>query len=252
MVSHHRGARAVPRRGRWGAWVGFAALTATLVPALALDTSASAAPSADPSSVWTPTSVRPTASAGRTPTVTPDDFRAYSLDLDALSTSLGTQSTAAGKGARAAQTTRLVQVPAPDGELVTFEVAPSPVMEARLARQHPEISTWAGTAVGSAATIRLDVTPAGFHASVRGAGAAWYVDPAWVGDDSAYLSYEGRSLPAPQRGLIEPEVVTSELGHAVHRAARRTQEGQGEAVKLRTYRLALLTDNSYANYVAPA
>ena len=67
-------------------------------------------------------------------------------------------------------------------------------MEDGLAARHPELTTYAGRAVGDpTATIRLDLTPMGFHASVRGSGerAAWYVDPAWNGDDSLYLSYRG-------------------------------------------------------------
>ena len=60
---------------------------------------------------------------------------------------------------------------------------------------------------GYEATIRLDVTPLGFHASVIGADKeAWYIDPAYIGDTSLYLSYFGDALPAREKAFVEPEL----------------------------------------------
>ena len=76
----------------------------------------------------------------------------------------------------------------------------------RLAAAHPEITTYAGNSVteGFEGTIRLDVGPLGFHASVRGGHASWYIDPAYIGDTSLYLSYFGDALPVPERSLSTP------------------------------------------------
>ena len=49
-------------------------------------------------------------------------------------------------------------------------------------RRNPDILTWSGRSLDNpGSTIALDVTPMGFHASVRGAGGqgAWLVDPAY-------------------------------------------------------------------------
>ncbi len=101
---------------------------------------------------------------------------------------------------------------------MTFDVVESSIMESGLAAAHPEIKTYAGRSEDGRATVRLDVTPMGFHAFVRGSrgGDAWFIDPAYNGDRSLYLSYLGDSLPAPERGLIEPDLdeVTGQDGLA--------------------------------------
>ncbi len=185
--------------------------------------------------VWTRSAVRPDDTAPRT--VSPRVYAAYALDRTGLLEQL-----ASGQ----------VEVPDPTGRLVAFRVAPTSVMEPELAAAHPELRTWAGTAVEGAATIRIDSTPAGVHASVHGDGPAWYVDPAYRGDDSLYLSYAGADLPAPERGLVEPALpqrTKAQLAADAHSAS--LGEGPGATVTLRTYRLALLSDPTYAAFVAP-
>ena len=99
-------------------------------------------------------------------------------------------------------------------------------MEAELAAAHPEIKTYAGNSVtdGYVATIRLDVTPLGFHASVIGGDKkAWYIDPAYLGDTSLYLSYWGDALPAREKPFVEPELAREDAAgdHARRHAAHR-------------------------------
>ena len=79
------------------------------------------------------------------------------------------------------------------------------------------------------------------------AADAWFVDPAYNGDDSLYLSYMGGDLPAPERGLVEPELRRGTV-ETVAAGGHGAGEAPGDAVKLRTYRLALVTDPSYATY----
>ena len=222
---------------------GLSAGQAAATPAVADATGAlSARTAADADSGWTALSGRlPAARNGATQRVNPSEYAAYTLDAPVLDRVLDR---APDEDAGRAGT--LLSVPAPTGELVTFRVVDSPVMEDGLAAAHPEITTYAGTAVDSGASIRLDVTPMGFHAAVRGAGGSWYVDPAFNGDDSVYLSYLGTALPAPEKGLIEPEIDESALDGA--RAPRAGEPAQGDAVLRRTFRLALLTDPSYARY----
>ncbi|WP_104107633.1 reprolysin-like metallopeptidase [Nocardioides sp. 616] len=214
------------------------------VGGLVLFTSPAATASPEPGDYWSSSTAKPGANReGDAPRVNPSDYAAFTLDGSALRGELRDapleQSTAAAE---------TVWVPSPDGDLVAFAVKESPVMEAELAAEHPELRTYAGRGVEDpTATIRFDVTPNGFHAAVRGAAdeAAWYVDPAWNGDDSLYLSYLGSSLPVPEKGLVEPELdedVVEQLDE------ERAGEPAGDEVSLRTYRLALVTDPSYAAY----
>ncbi|MDX6374061.1 MAG: hypothetical protein QOD98_3049, partial [Nocardioidaceae bacterium] len=251
MLSTSRRARA--RRGsRGSAVVAAATLVVTVVPAVLLSSpSTAAAPKVSsavgPSSIWSATSARPqSVHSGNVRTVNPSSYGAYKLNLRALADVL---KGAPVEGSRQASARGVrITVPAPTGELVSFDVVESPVMEDRLAAAHPEIKTYAGHAVGFADSIRLDISPFGFHASVRGDHPSWYVDPAYLNDGSLYLSYFGQSLPEPERGLVEPELSDQEISHV---KSQGIGEGPDGLAKQRTYRLALLTDPSYAQFVAP-
>ena len=237
------------RRARGSAYVAIAALVVTLVPALAL-TGAEAAPKAAPKAaaerardaLWTKTSERVKRSSdGHRRRVNPTSYKAFTLNTRALDAILDK---APDEASRAKPAT--LRIPAPNGKLIAFEIVESPVMEEGLAAQYPQIRTFAGTAVGSAASIRLDLTPAGFHASVRGGGAAWYVDPAYQNDGSLYVSYMRGDLPEP-RSRFEDQPQVEE---AVETEIERIGEGPGNPARQRDYRLALMTDPSYAEYFA--
>jgi hypothetical protein len=232
------------------------ALVLSALPVLAVAATADATASTSPpaAKLWTASKNKPAASLnGHQRTVHPSSYRAYTLAASSMSGLLGSAplegTAAAGRG-----DATTVAVPGPTGELIEFAVVESPILEDGLAAAHPEITTYAGDSVtkGYTASIRLDLTPNGFHASVRDGHASWYVDPAYLGDDSLYLSYYGAALPAPERGLVEPkldeETVAKVAGDA---KAPTVGEGAGAVVKQRVYRLALLTDRSYAEYVAP-
>jgi len=209
-------------------------LLATPVPATAGSASAPTRASST-ASTWAATTARPDPRRPRT--VAPDAYAGFTLDRSRL---LGELSSGT------------VEVPDPDGQLVAFRVAPTRVLEPGLAAAHPELQTWAGSAVGGPGSIRLEVTPGGVHASVRGAGPSWYVDPAYRTSDGLYLSYAGAALPAPQRGLVEPKLPARDTAAAPARpVVRSLGEGPGAFARLRTYRLALLSDSSFAAYTAP-
>ncbi len=233
------------RRGRARAVLLTGALALATLPLVAItQAGAQAAPAApDGDDVWTPIAGRIPGGADRL--LNPERYRAFELDAAALDDRLARAPRQDAR--RAAPVT--VTVPAPSGELIEFAVTQSPVLEDGLAAAHPEISTYAGTAVGFRDSIRIDVSPAGFHASVRGDHGAWFVDPAFRDADGTYLSYLGRSLPAPERALVEPEL--DEATQQQVQEGARVGEGPDGLVRQRTYRLALLTDSTYAEYHAP-
>jgi hypothetical protein len=128
-------------------------------------------------------------------------FRSFSLNRDALERAL----TAAPREftANAREASFLLSLPAPSGEFQRFTVFESPVMEPGLAQKHPDIKTYSGRGVDDkSATIRFDLTPLGFHASVRGQAGAWYIDPYNYLDQSVYISYFGKDLEN-QHGVLE-------------------------------------------------
>ncbi|MFC5101064.1 M12 family metallo-peptidase [Kibdelosporangium philippinense] len=118
-------------------------------------------------------------------------------------------------------------------------------MEEGLAAAHPEIKTYSGKGIDDpTASVRADLTPLGFHASVRSENGSWFVDPYYKGDyssdESLYASYYGHDLQNPAGPLQDNAL----LG----KAAEIKELGGKGTVKLRTYRLAMITDPSYATY----
>ncbi len=120
-------------------------------------------------------------------------------------------------------------------------------MEDGLAAAHPEIKTYAGVGLDDpTATLRADTTPLGFHASVRSAHGAWYIDPYYHLDTSAYVSYYVRGFDDDPHGLFREN--TSDLVDTDALGGGGAKDAATTDVQLRTYRLALVTDPSYATY----
>ena len=188
---------------------------------------------AAPDNPWTPAPAATTLSAGQ-PEIRATRFAGFTLDRAVMQSKLDNLASA-----------REVVLPAPDGSFQRFRLEDSPVMEAGLAAAHPEIRTYAGRGVDDpAATVRADLTPLGFHASVRSPRGQWYVDPHHRADQRLYASYYGRDLVQPSP-LVERAAVRGSIPDV------RPSAGGG-AVRLRTYRLALVTDPTYAAYFGAA
>lgn len=152
-----------------------------------------------------------------------------------------------------AQDRLLLSLPMPDGTTEWFRVEHAPIMEAELAARFPEIRTYRGQGVDDpTATLRCDLTPAGFHAQVLRAEGAVYIDPVFQGEDLLHQSYFKRDL------LLEPEeepfvchVQDAEGDHEHHDtdlpplSAPNAPSGS----TLRTYRLALAGTGEYTTKV---
>ncbi|HEX9824630.1 MAG TPA: M12 family metallo-peptidase [Actinomycetota bacterium] len=231
-------------------------LSALVVPAA----SAASAPSPRPlpavtttpaASPWTPVvGPLPEVRDGHPAGLAVDRFRAFTLDRARMEGAL----VAAPLELAAQAIPAEVGLPAPTGELERFSVWESPVMEPGLARRHPDMRTYVGEGITDpTATVRLSLTPLGFHASVRGSRGSWFIDPYYHLDQSVHVSYFGRDLENVHGPLVE---------RGLERAARREPRGGegpergAEALaatgpQLRVYRLALVTDPSYSTYFDP-
>ncbi len=171
--------------------------------------------------------------------VKPRAYAASRVDLPALRADL----------AKSGSGSTVVSIPDPSGRSVDFRVEQTRLMEDGLATKHPEITTYAGRGVDdSVSTIALDLTPMGFHASVRGANGqrAWYVDPAYNRrGTTAHLSYYNAALPPEAQRRAEGEIRSIRSAVEAEQAA---QAAAGQPVTKRFYRLALTSDPTYAAY----
>lgn len=165
---------------------------------------------------------------GAVPYVQPTKFRATTLDRNGMA--------AFAAGAPLERTTAgqlsplTISLPHPDGGFQRFTLVESPVMEQALADKHPEIKTYAGRGIDDPkATVRMDMTPHGLHASVRTPKGNWYIDPYFHQDDSVYASYHSRDLPKPSNSLREP------LLNEAHIDLTRGFYHAGDAVEVRGF-----------------
>ena len=122
-------------------------------------------------------------------------FRSLTLNRAAMEQALSAAPLEFKATSQNAAAPMVLALPAPDGGFQRFTVSESPVMEAGLAERHPDIKTYSGRGIDDpSATVRFDLTPLGFHASVRGQSAHWYIDPYYHLDQSVYISYFRRDL----------------------------------------------------------
>jgi Metallo-peptidase family M12B Reprolysin-like len=226
-----------------------AVVTGLLAVLAAVPSAQAAGSAADSEAAWDHVSARALrAPTPARPPVAPTRFAAFTLDQDALADVLKAAPAEPRRTAAPAPGDGLtISVPTPDGGFERFAVVDSPIMEPGLAAEHPDIATYTARGIDDpTATARLDLTPIGFHASVRSDAGAWYVDPRYA-DRSEYVAYARDAVDAdPYAGFDErPDPLSARPATADE---TRAGEPNGTLVTLRTYRLALISDSTYATH----
>src|SRR5262245_25068220 len=129
--------------------------------------SAGALPVVSPDRVWQAVDEAPLSAVPTERWIVPQVYRTFRLDAGALR---GIVDRAPAEFT-AAKSATILTIPMPDGKFARFAIFDSPIMEAELAAQFPDIKTYSGQGIDDpTATIRFDVTPNGFHAMVLSAG----------------------------------------------------------------------------------
>jgi hypothetical protein len=151
-------------------------------------------------------------SSAKTPALQLRRVRAASLDLAGIR-GVAREAPMARSG-DLSDSSLIISLPHPDGGYQRFTLEESPVMEPGLAAKHPDIKTYRGKGVDDPrATLRMDITQLGLHASVRSPDGGWYVDPYYRNDTSVYASYTRADLINPRaplvEGAIEPQLSLS-------------------------------------------
>jgi hypothetical protein len=149
-----------------------------------------------------------------------------------------------------------VALPLPEGGSERFEIWASPVMHPELAAQYPEIRTYVGRGLDDrTATVRLDTTPAGFHALILSTRRTMLIDPVRVGNARDHVSHFKRApadLDVESRDafgceLVEDPEMVAEIERLVeerNNMPRLRQTGQ----QLRTYSTAIAATGEYTTY----
>ncbi len=203
------------------------------------DTGASAVP-------WAVLSeIPPSRSPGVRSFIRPERFQALALNQSALIAGLSSVPMEPAPGLRPAGEGQVVSLPSPDGGFARFSVAESPIMEPGLAAKFPDIHTYSGQGIDDpAATVRFDVSNHGFHAQVLDPDGAWYIDPYYHLETSAYISYFKADLGANPHGEF-----TEDLLDDLDLSADATPPvAQRSGTQLRIHRAAFAADGEYTAF----
>src|SRR5690554_3554192 len=140
-------------------------------------------------------------------------------------------------------------------------------MAPELQEKYPEIRTFTGqgTRDNAYATLKMDITPHGFHAQVLAYGKSFFIDPYAPGETEVYISYSRSSfyqntdkvMPpcSPQQSPVEPvphdQQPVKEKRQNDFKSEKTIPGGilkTTSGTALRTYRLALACTGEYAQY----
>ena len=142
----------------------------------------------------------------------PTAYVPFSVDHDQLDAELDL---APLEFTAAAENPIVLDLPAPDGSVHSFEIVEAPIMAPELSAKFPNLNTFRGVGISDpTATIRLDLTHRGFHAQVLSPNGGYHIDPFYHLDDSAYVSYyftDARVDPTTQN--LRDELTEQLIGH---------------------------------------
>ena len=178
----------------------------------------------------------------------PERYRTLSLDADVLMQALSQAPLEFTADAGYTASSVTLALPMPDGASARFRIEESPIMEAGLAAQFPDIKTYRGQGLDDpTATTRFGWTSAGFHAIVLSARGTVYIDPYRRGDLVHYMSYAKSDYHVAKefRCVVEDGVDVSAILDAPHSLAP-----SGDT--LRIYRLALAANVEYSDFHSAA
>lgn len=88
------------------------------------------------------------------------------------------------------ESTAIVALPLPNGQIQAFRVVESPVMAAELGAAYPDMKTFSVKGIDDPyANGRLDWVESGFHAMIRTVDGDFFIDPYCVGNTKDYITY---------------------------------------------------------------
>jgi hypothetical protein len=172
--------------------------------------------------------------------IIPESYRTLRLNIPSMRQLLETApmefTAAAGEGKI------IVSLPMPDGTYQRFTFWESPTMAPELQAKFPEIRTYTGQGIEDPyATLKMDLTPHGFHAQILSPNGRVFIDPYSQGDTEYYISYYTRDYH--KEADFECEVF-----HDEEYEPSQNYERGSTGPQLRTYRLACAATGEYTQF----
>ena len=145
----------------------------------------------------------------------------------------------------------ILELPMPAAGFERYRIVESPIMAPELAARYPEIRTYLGQGIDDpSASVRLDITSAGFHAMVISAGHVIFIDPYGRGGTRDYICYFKEDLQPDRSGRFEEIGVVDPNSEMSLEISRLVASGRTALIgeQLRTYRLALAATGEYTAF----
>lgn len=142
----------------------------------------------------------------------------------------------------------IISLPAPNGQIQRFRVVESPIMESGLAAQYPDMKTYSLKGIDDVyANGKLDWNEFGLHGMIRSINGDFFIDPYCLQNTTDYITYytaDFKKNPAdvlPEVGVIENDS-KKKLNERLSSAPPAVCVGNN----LRRYRLAVACTGEYA------
>jgi hypothetical protein len=177
--------------------------------------------------------------------IIPTRYRTVAADLSALAALLAS---APPENTADRTDAVLLPLPLPDGTIGRFLIQEYAMMEPELAAKFPEIKTYLGQGVDDpAATVRIDRTPAGFHAMILSSTDSIFIDPYRRGDVIHYISYYKRDfVPSPDSLMTEMMEYDPDAASRLPNLENLVLPPSGS--QLRTYRTVVAATGEYTQF----
>lgn len=139
------------------------------------------------------------------------------------------------------ESTSIVSIPLPNGEIQSFRVVESPVMAPELAAAYPQMKTFSVKGIDDPyANGKLDWVESGFHAMIRTVNGDFFIDPFQAGNTSDYISYYVSDLKKDHPAYyLKEELAESTDELVASKAAKTSSPGVCVGSTRYNYRLAV-------------
>ncbi len=174
--------------------------------------------------------------------IVPQKYRTLQLNESSMKQKLASAPLKASTGA----SPLLIDLPMPDGEMAQFEIFEYKMMEDGLAAKFPEIKTYTGRGVTDpTATIKLDITPQGFHGVIHSTEGSTYIDPYYRVNQGQYISYHKKDYKSDKTFSCGVE---GSYDHGTMNVSSMRNGPNPVGATLRSYRLAVAATGEYSTY----
>jgi len=112
--------------------------------------------------------------------VVPTAYEAFTLDMSMLKNDL--KKVSDKNSSKSRRNKNLIEVPFPDGKMVSFDVWNAPVMASKISARYPNIKSYKALSADGQHVMRFLVSNAGFNGVISSKEGTIYVDPIFSED----------------------------------------------------------------------